>query len=102
GWSRDDRFRDAKKELGDVLRDLQRDAGDSLRVGLWVYGRRTPAGEDPSKFLYDSSRRYDSAENLNDRGRLLKQQLGAQEFQNRYLQPDREVQEIVHVSTGTA
>jgi hypothetical protein len=101
-WSMDGRFRDAKRELNDVLEDLEKNAGDSLRVGLWVYGRRTPAGEDRSKFLYDARQRYDSANNLTELGRQLSQQLGAQAFQSRYPHPDRDVEELSPVATGTA
>ncbi len=101
-WSTDGRFREAKQELIKVFQDLEKDAGDSLRVGLWVYGRRTPAGEDPSKFLYDGRQRYDSSNNLTELGRQMKQQLGAQAFQSRYPHPDRDVEELVSVATGTA
>lgn len=99
--ARDGRFEQAKRALGDILTELDRDSGPNLKVGLMTYGRRTPADGEPPIF-YSFTKMPNDSTNLTDLGKAERERLGVGPFSQRYPHPDRDVEFCTPVATSTA
>jgi hypothetical protein len=87
----DSRFPPAKREVIDLLKELDQDARGSLRVGLMAYGRQTPADAFSKKY-YELKMRYDAPNNLTPHGREQKSNWrGTVPFEVAFPHPDRDV-----------
>ncbi|HEY2415181.1 MAG TPA: vWA domain-containing protein [Pirellulaceae bacterium] len=96
----DNRFDDAKKDLTTVLKELNRNSGPDLKVGLMAYGRRTPADGKPPIF-YRFQALPDDPNNLTDLGKQEAARLGGA-FKERHPHPDRDVEVCSPLLTSTA
>ncbi len=94
------RFPPAKKEVIDLLQQLDQDARGSLRVGLMAYGRQTPADAVTKNKYYEFRLRYDAPNNLTRDGLEAKRNWqGAVPFEVAFPHPDRDVKVFAPLGT---
>jgi hypothetical protein len=94
-------FAAAQRELSQALEELSASAGQGLRAGLMTYGHRTPVTGNEEDLLYKFRKRAGERDSLTSRG-IAERNANPQGFADRYPHPDRDVEERVPLSGGSA